>query len=69
MFNIESNGALTPVPGSPFVVFGSPQGLDVNCASNLLFATDGGVNVLNIASNGILTPIAGSPLRSLEAVP
>ncbi len=72
MFSIGSNGALTTVSGSPFSF--SVQGLDVSCASNLLFAPPdfsssgpshlAGVNVLNIASNGVLTPIAGSPFTS-----
>lgn len=66
MLSIGSNGALTTVLGSPFSVSGIAQALDLNCASNLVFAPtgttgQGGVNVLNIASNGALTPIAGSP--------
>jgi len=70
MFSIGSNGAVTTVSGSPFFVSSvfpeGPEGLDVNCASSLLFAPtrtfgQGGVNVLNIASNGALTPIVGSP--------
>ncbi|MCH8293437.1 hypothetical protein IH992_20340 [Candidatus Poribacteria bacterium] len=68
MFSIAPNGSLTPVPGSPFPD-GSPLGVatgtDINCASNLLFAshaTSGTiVDVYNIAGNGALAPIAGSP--------
>jgi 6-phosphogluconolactonase (cycloisomerase 2 family) len=67
VFTIGSTGALTPAPGSPFSVFpGALTGIDINCAGNLLFATQAGpgsaaVNVLTIAASGALTPIAGSP--------
>jgi 6-phosphogluconolactonase (cycloisomerase 2 family) len=62
MFSIASNGALTPVSGSPFSspANGFAAGVDINCASNLLFvgeANSSGTNVsvFNIASNGALT--------------
>jgi 6-phosphogluconolactonase len=63
MFSIASNGALTPVVGSPFTLGGTgAEEVDINCASNLLFAAGANlVSVHNIASNGALTPIAGSP--------
>jgi len=68
MFSISSNGALAAVPGSPFAGPGAVEitGIDINCASNLLFAANatGGptvVNVFNIASAGVLTSISGSP--------
>jgi hypothetical protein len=71
MFSIASNGALTPVPGSPFAGAGGTfhaeiVGIDINCASNQLFAASSSfgptlVNVFSIASNGALSPIPGSP--------
>jgi len=71
VFSIASNGALTAVPGSPFpaAAFGSVAGVDINCASNLLFAGEANVvgtdiDVFNIASNGALTPILSSPFNN-----
>jgi 6-phosphogluconolactonase (cycloisomerase 2 family) len=71
MFSIANNGALTAVPGSPFPasapqVFPLVAGIDINCASNLLFAgiaTSGPtvIDVFNIAPNGALSSIPGSP--------
>lgn len=68
MFSIGSNGSLTQVPGSPFVTTGpgAAAGVEINCASNLLFvgeAVGSGttVDVFNIDPNGALTPAPGSP--------
>lgn len=72
VFNIAPNGVLTPVPGSPFSAagIGAVAGVDINCATSLLFggeANFGGthVDVFSIGSNGALTPIAGSPFNNL----
>jgi YVTN family beta-propeller protein len=71
VFTIESNGALTAVPGSPFpaAAFGSVAGVDINCASNLLFGGEANVVGTNIdafsmGSNGALIPIPGSPFNN-----
>ena len=68
IFSIGLTGALTGVPGSPFSMGGSggATGVDINCASNLLFAAEASsgptiVSVQSIDSNGALSPIAGSP--------
>ena len=68
IFTIASNGALTAVPGSPFpaAALGSVAGVDINCASSLLFGGEANlagthINVFSIGSNGALTPIPGSP--------
>jgi 6-phosphogluconolactonase len=61
MFSIAANGALTPVPGSPFAspATGGVTGVDINCASTFLYATQanlGGTNVdaFSIGPNGAL---------------
>ena len=68
MFGIAGSGALTPVPGSPFADGGTgfAAGVDINAASDLLFAGEANfgntiVDVFSIAGNGALTPIGGSP--------
>jgi 6-phosphogluconolactonase (cycloisomerase 2 family) len=71
VFAIASNGALTAVPGSPFpaAAIGSVAGVDINCASNLLFGGEAtlvgtNIDVFNMGSNGALTPIPGSPFNN-----
>jgi 6-phosphogluconolactonase len=68
MFSIGHDGTLTAVPGSPFSASatGEVTGLDINCATTLLFggeASEFGTNidVFSIAPNGALTPVPGSP--------
>jgi len=62
MFSIAANGALTPAPGSPFTspASGFAAGVEINCASTFLYATQanfGGTNVdvFSIGPNGALT--------------
>lgn len=71
MFAIGPSGTLTAVPGSPFLAAatGSVAGIDINCASSLLFAGEAAlvgtnIDVFSIASNGALTPIPGSPFNN-----
>lgn len=71
IFTIASNGALTAVPGSPFpaAAFGAVAGVDINCASSLLFGGEANlvgthIDVFSIGSNGALTPIPGSPFNN-----
>lgn len=71
IFTIASNGALTAVPGSPFpaAAFGFIAGVDINCASSLLFGGEANlagtnIDVFSMASNGALTPILGSPFNN-----
>ena len=70
MFSIGGGGALTAVAGSPFAAAafptGVPMGLDINCASDLLFAglATGGnaaIAVFDLGADGSLSPILGSP--------
>jgi 6-phosphogluconolactonase (cycloisomerase 2 family) len=74
-FLVDTNGALTPIEGSPFLTGGIGGGggfyasnrVIVSAAVNLLFASNtvtGDVSVFSInPSNGVLTPI-GSPFSS-----
>lgn len=71
MFSIGNDGTLTAVPGSPFSApaTGGIAGVDINCATTLLFggaATGLGTNidVFSIALNGALTPVPGSPFNN-----
>ncbi len=82
MFSIGSNGAVTTVSGSPFFVSSvfpeGPEGLDVNCASSLLFAPtrtfgQGGVNLfvsnLNTGSITSLNVASGGSLTEVSGSP
>jgi 6-phosphogluconolactonase (cycloisomerase 2 family) len=62
----SANGALSPVPGSPFatVANGQPQFLAVHPSGKFLYAgLDGpsAVAAFAIRANGALAPVAGSP--------
>jgi 6-phosphogluconolactonase len=68
MFSIGPSGALTAVPGSPFLTGGSASGtgyVEINCASNLLFASQFSEGFPSIAvetiAGGALNAIRGSP--------
>jgi len=64
MFTIGSGGALTAVGNSPFSI-GNTTYVDINCQSNLLFASSAteGETVVGVetVTNGALSPITGSP--------
>jgi 6-phosphogluconolactonase (cycloisomerase 2 family) len=69
-FNINLDGSLTPILGSPFPLTPNASPIAVCASSNgqLLFVGRGagfgvgtGIEVFNIASNGALTLVAGSP--------
>jgi DNA-binding beta-propeller fold protein YncE len=66
-FHIASNGVLSFAHNSPFLGrnAGDMVGMDINCAGNLMFASeeDAGtkIHVFNLSSDGALTPIMGSP--------
>jgi 6-phosphogluconolactonase (cycloisomerase 2 family) len=61
-YSIDSNGALTPVPGSPFAALGS-HSMAVDPTGKFVFAVGGNNTVWAyvISSNGALTPAPGSP--------
>ncbi len=66
MFAIAADGSLAPVGGSPFAVDprGTATGLDINCASDLLFVAENEtpplVDVFAIAGDGSLSPAGGT---------
>jgi 6-phosphogluconolactonase len=69
-FAIGSDGALTPVPGSPFAVGtagASPSFILVHPGGNFLYAADPAHNALlgfSIQSNGAISAISGSPFAA-----
>lgn len=67
-FSIESNGALTPVPGSPFATGITP--LSMTSVKNFLYVSNAmGISGYSIDGNsGVLTPLAGSPF-AIHATP
>lgn len=62
-FSIASSGALTPVPGSPFVT--GTQPLSMTTVNNLLYISNAGDGTLSgymiDSTSGVLTPMAASP--------
>lgn len=66
-FTIASNGALSPVPGSPFATVpnGGPEGFYNN--GNFLYVALKNANAvaaMTIAADGSLSPVAGSPFSA-----
>jgi len=69
VFSIATNGALTPVLGSPFLlgVGFDADGITLNALGNILYVAAPTANVLavlNVDANGALTHIAGSPFAN-----
>ena len=67
MFSIAANGALTPAPGSPVFspAAGGVAGVEINCASTFLYATQANfgatnVDVFSIGPTGALTLVQTS---------
>jgi 6-phosphogluconolactonase len=75
VFSIGSNGALTPIPGSPF----NNQGIGINSNVVVLSPSDGHlfvsnqvsntITVFNVASNGSLSLVPGSPFADPGSSP
>ena len=73
-YSIAANGALTPVPGSPFASSGNfPTSVTVNPAGtfayvsnegNIIISPKNNVSAYSIGANGALTPVAGSPFAA-----
>ena len=67
VFSISSNGALTPVAGSPFSAGGKPDGIRVSPTGQFLSVALDDIDrvaMFSIAANGTLTPVSGSPFAS-----
>ena len=62
-YTIGANGALTPVPGSPFAAGGVPDSVAVDPTAKFAYVANLGNNVsaYSIGANGALTPVPGSP--------
>jgi DNA-binding beta-propeller fold protein YncE len=69
--SIGSNGALTPVPGSPFTTGGGPTSVAVDPTGKFAYVVNSqivfGVSGYSIGSNGALTPVPGSPFATGSA--
>jgi 6-phosphogluconolactonase len=79
-FSIQSGGALTAVPGSPFSDAGGPSSVGFTTPASLMavdqtnqflyVSTSGGISAYSINSTtGMLSPIAGSPFGSNMGTP
>ena len=66
-YSIGANGALTPVPGSPFGAGSSPFSVAVDPTGEFAYVANGGsdnVSAYGIGANGALTPVPGSPFAA-----
>ena len=65
VYRIEGDGALTPVPGSPFPGGFDPAGVAVDILGRVAYVVNnpgpGSISAFHIKKDGALTPIAGSP--------
>ena len=63
-YRIGFNGALTPVPGSPFATGLAPVSIAIAPAARYAYVASkisNNVSAYSISSNGALTPVPGSP--------
>jgi len=68
-YSIGANGALTPVPGSPFATF-APTSVAVDPKGKFAYAANessNNVSAYSIGANGALTPVPGSPFAAGSA--
>src|SRR4029077_16384451 len=66
-YSIDSNGSLTPVPGSPFAAGIEPFSVSVDFMARFAYATNfsgNNVSAYHIDANGALTPVSGSPFET-----
>src|SRR6516162_7529818 len=66
-YSIESNGSLTPVPGSPFAAEIEPFSVSVDFMARFAYATNfsgNNVSAYHIDANGALAPVSGSPFET-----
>src|SRR5260221_9132204 len=66
-YSIGANGALTPVPGSPFAAGTEPLSVAVDPTAKFAYvanAGDNNVSAYSIGANGALKPVPGSPFAA-----
>ena len=66
-YSIGANGALTPVPGSPFAAGIGPFSVAVDPTGKFAYVANFGsnnVSAYSIGANGALTPVPGSPFAA-----
>jgi 6-phosphogluconolactonase len=66
-YYIGRNGALTPVPGSPFSTAPIPEFVAVDLLGRFVYVTSESttnVSAYSIGPNGALAPVAGSPFTA-----
>jgi hypothetical protein len=72
-YSIGANGALTPVPGSPFAAGAQPRSVAVDPTAKFAYVANEGapglgipsnVSAYSIGANGALTPVPGSPFAA-----
>src|SRR5438132_9262948 len=66
-YSIDSNGSLTPVPGSPFTAGVEPFSVSVDFMAKFAYATNfsgNNVSAYRIGSDGALTALPGSPFET-----
>jgi 6-phosphogluconolactonase len=63
-FRVGENGALKPVPGSPFAAGSNPISVAVALSGRFAYVANdlsNNVSAYRIGENGVLTPVPGSP--------
>jgi 6-phosphogluconolactonase len=71
-FSIGANGALTPVPGSPFPAGFAPHSVTVDPAGKFAYVANefsNNISAYSISPNGALTPVPGSPFATIGEDP
>jgi len=66
-YRIRSDGALTPIPGSPFATGTDPHEMAIDPTGKFAYVAnevDNNVSGYRIGSNGALIPIPGSPFAA-----
>src|SRR5260221_6231900 len=66
-YSIGGNGALTPVPGSPFAAGTFPTSVAVDPTAKFAYVTNAfsnNVSAYSIGANGALKPVPGSPFAA-----
>jgi 6-phosphogluconolactonase len=66
-YGIDSKGALTPIPGSPFETGRLPRSVAVDPFSKFVYVANRGddnISAYKISSTGALTPVPGSPFAT-----